>query len=173
MRSATIGIPNVVCHHSLSAFPLAAPVEESSSLRTIDSRACRGCLKDQPRTRQSIAHLLRSLPVGLHMLQSSHTSRSMSNGFAVFTDSSRSRLFHQPGSTTQLLLSCPSQNHHSYYELLCPCAPHWYSDPCGVRHLDFSLASERQVLTFRTRAWLSSRRLHARWRLAVSGHLPS
>ncbi len=33
----------------------------------------------------------------------------------------------------------PLQSHHSYYELLRPCAPHWYSDPCGVRHLDFSL----------------------------------
>ena len=43
----------------------------------------------------------------------------------------------------------------THYELLHPCAPLRYSGPCGVRRLDVSLASERQVLTFRTRAWLS------------------
>lgn len=33
----------------------------------------------------------------------------------------------------------PLQSPHPYYELLRPCAPHRYSDPCGVRHLDVSL----------------------------------
>src|SRR6202035_3985562 len=49
----------------------------------------------------------------------------------------------------------PVQSLHPYYELLRPCAPPWYSGPCGVCCLVSPLASERQVLTFRIRAWLS------------------
>src|SRR5262249_22364877 len=37
------GCPTGACRRSLSVFPLAVPVEESSSLRTSDSKACRGC----------------------------------------------------------------------------------------------------------------------------------
>jgi len=33
----------------------------------------------------------------------------------------------------------PLQSPLPYYEPLRPCAPHRYSDPCGVRHLDVSL----------------------------------
>ena len=32
----------------------------------------------------------------------------------------------------------PLQNLHPYYELLRPCAPHRYSDPCGFSRLDAS-----------------------------------
>jgi hypothetical protein len=56
------GYPTVACLRSLSEFPLAAPAEESSFLRTSDSRACRGCSKDRPQTRQPIVRLLRPLP---------------------------------------------------------------------------------------------------------------
>jgi hypothetical protein len=33
----------------------------------------------------------------------------------------------------------PLQNLHPYYELLRPCAPHRYSDPCGFSRLDASV----------------------------------
>jgi hypothetical protein len=50
----------------------------------------------------------------------------------------------------------PLQSLHPYCELLRLCAPLRYSGPCGWRAAWTSpLASERQVLTFRTRAWLS------------------
>src|SRR4029434_8982892 len=46
----------------------------------------------------------------------------------------------------------PLQNLPPSYELLRPCAPHRYSDPCGLSRLDVSLCIGRQVLTFHTRA---------------------
>src|ERR1700738_3806052 len=54
--------PTGACRRPPPESPLAAPAEESSSLSTSDSRACRGCSKDQPRTPQSTAYLLQPLP---------------------------------------------------------------------------------------------------------------
>src|SRR6516225_4833363 len=70
----------------------------------------------------------------------------MSNGFAWPVASAEQRSPFGPA---------PLQSLHPYCELLRPCAPLRYSGPCGVRRLDVSLGMERQVLTFRTRAWLS------------------
>src|SRR5450759_2333193 len=50
--------PTGVYLHPPSEYPLAAPAEESSSLTTAGSRACRGCSKDQPRSPQSTVRLL-------------------------------------------------------------------------------------------------------------------
>ena len=54
----------------------AAPAEENGSLRTCDSRAGRGCWKDQPQTRQSSVRLLQPLPGWpFTFLKASQTSR--------------------------------------------------------------------------------------------------
>ena len=49
-------------HHLALECRPAAPAEDSNSLTTAGSRACRGCLLDQHRTPQSTAHLLQPLP---------------------------------------------------------------------------------------------------------------
>ena len=52
----------VPSHHSPLEYRPAAPVEESSSLTTAGSRACRGCPTGWPRTPQSTVHPRQPLP---------------------------------------------------------------------------------------------------------------
>jgi hypothetical protein len=62
----------------------------------------------------------------------------MSNGFAFFM---APPVTGWPMSLAEQRSSfgpAPLQSPHPY-ELLRPCAPHWYSDPCGLCHLDVSL----------------------------------
>ena len=66
----------------------------------------------------------------------------------------------------------PLQSPHPYYELLRPYAPHRYSDPRGVHHLNVSLGIGAQVLTFRTRAWLSFAPPTCRMTLGQSQDIP-
>src|SRR5579864_9379052 len=53
--------PTAASHPLFLEYRPAAPAEESSSLRTCDSRVCRGCPKGWPQTPQSIVHLLQPL----------------------------------------------------------------------------------------------------------------
>ena len=72
--------------------PRCALAEESSSLTTAGSRACRGCPKGWPRTPQSTVRPRQPLRVvGLHTLEkASQASRlGILNGFASSTGSSR------------------------------------------------------------------------------------
>jgi hypothetical protein len=46
--------------------------------------------------------------------------------------------FHRP-DLSDPFASVSLQDLHHYYESARPRAPHWYSPPCGVRHLEFSL----------------------------------
>ena len=148
--------PTAASRHRLSGCPPAAPAEENSSPTTFDSRACRGCRRARASNscnRLSI-YSSRSL-VGLHMLE----------GLPDFPlrDVERLCLVHRAPPVTGWPLPraeqrspfgpAPLQNLRPYYELLRPCAPHRYSEPRGVRPLGSSpFASERQVLTFHTRA---------------------
>jgi hypothetical protein len=66
----------------------------------------------------------------------------------------------------------PLQSPHPYYDLLRPYAPHRYSDPRGVHHLNVSLGIGAQVLTFRTRAWLSFAPPTCRMTLGQSQDIP-
>src|SRR6266446_7175475 len=54
--------PTGAYRHPPSEYPLVAPAAGSSSLTTADSRARRGCSKDQPPSPQSSVHLLQPLP---------------------------------------------------------------------------------------------------------------
>ena len=54
--------PTGACHRLPSEYRPAAPAEESSSLTTAGSTACRGCSKDQPRSLRSTVGLLQPLP---------------------------------------------------------------------------------------------------------------
>src|SRR5215469_15160229 len=54
--------PTVASHHSPWEYRPAIPAEESSSLTTAGSRACRGCPKGWPRTPQSTVHPHQPLP---------------------------------------------------------------------------------------------------------------
>jgi hypothetical protein len=68
----------------------------------------------------------------------------------------------------------PLQNLHHYYELLRPCAPHRYSGPCGVRHLDVSLGirATGSHVPYESLVELRAASMPDAAR-AVSGHLPS
>src|SRR5205823_5843176 len=55
------GCPTGACHRLPSEYRPAASAEESSSLTTAGSRACRGCSKDQPRSLRSTVCLLQPL----------------------------------------------------------------------------------------------------------------
>ena len=89
MRSATVGIPNgrVPPRHLLSVYQPVAPAAEDSCPTTADSRACRGCWQDQPRSPQSTAPSTPAAPwLAFTLLYASHTSLfGMSNGFALST----------------------------------------------------------------------------------------
>ena len=55
----------------------------------------------------------------------------------------------------------PLQKLHHYYELIRPCALHWYSDPYGASAWISPLSSVRQVPTFRKKPKISSCHLYA------------
>src|SRR6476620_66676 len=57
------GCPTGACHRLPSEYRPAAPAEESSSLTTAGSTACRGCSKGQPRSLRSTVGLLQP-PLG-------------------------------------------------------------------------------------------------------------
>jgi hypothetical protein len=61
--------PTGAYRHLPSEFLPVALAEGSSSLTTADSRARRGCSKDQPRSPQSSVHYSSRSLVGLHLLE--------------------------------------------------------------------------------------------------------
>src|SRR6266568_6359775 len=68
----------------------------------------------------------------------------------------------------------PLQSPLPYYEPLRPCAPHRYSSPCGVRHLDVSLGIGATGSHVPYKSLVELRAAYtpdAAW--AVSGHPPS
>jgi hypothetical protein len=99
----------VAFRHSPLEYRPAAPAEESSSLTTAGSRACRGCPQGWPRTPQSTVRLRQPPPwLAFTRLKASQTSRlGILNGFASSTGSSRFQLARGQGRTTQPLRSSP------------------------------------------------------------------
>jgi hypothetical protein len=96
------GCPTGAHRRLLSEYRPAAPAEESSSLTTANSRACRGYSKDQPRSQPSTVRLLQPLP-------GSQTSRlGMSNGFASSAGSSRCQMASVGPGPRRLHAGCHS-----------------------------------------------------------------
>ena len=149
--------PTGACHRLPLEYRPAAPAEENSSLTTAGSTACRGCSKDQPQSLDRLSVCSSRSVVGLHTFE----------GFPDFPlgDVERLCLAHgllpsPVGPWPRLNNAAPSVQRH--YRAFIP------TTSCSAPVLRFGtlvlavcaawtspLASEQQVLTFRTRAWLS------------------
>ena len=156
--------PTVARRRRPSESSPVAPVVDGSCLRTSDSRACRGCLQDQPQTLRSSVRLLQPLPGW----------PSPFEGVPDFPlrDVERLCLVHRaPPVTGWPVVAAeqrgpfgpvPLQSLPPYYEPLRPCAPHRYSGPRGFSRLDVSLCIGTTGSHVPYKSLIrASRRLHA------------